>query len=38
MSDGTTNQDPTDDRSNTMNPNNDAHYYDQLNRFVDGDD
>ena len=31
-------RDPNDDRSDTMNPNNDAYYYDQLNRFGDDDD
>jgi len=28
---------PNDDRSDVKNPNNDAYYYDQLNRFGDDD-
>ena len=29
---------PNDDRSDVMNPNNDAHWYDQANRGGDWDD
>lgn len=34
---GPNDRDPNDDRSDTMNPNNDAYYYDQLNRFGEDD-